>query len=261
MTMKLAASDYDGTLCQADHISRENIAGIAAWRAAGHAFGVITGRDYGMLMPQLRHYGIAIDFAVCNNGAILLDAAGHVVWQHCIPGEVLVRIAQLSVVEPSLHFAFSAADQTYICHEREGSWIGREAKAWAFPLAAITESSIGTLPPIQQFSLGFLTAEQSLQVSGAINESFGKVVHAYPNRGSVDITPLGVSKRQGIEELVQYMKWKNPEIFVIGDETNDLPMIEAFHVFSVDSAREAIKARAKASFQSVGAMLQHFLQT
>ena len=40
----------------------------------------------------------------------------------------------------------------------------------------------------------------------------------------------------------------------------DLPMIEAFHGFTVDAAREVIKARVRASFASVGAMLMNFLQ-
>ena len=260
MQIKLAASDYDGTLYQADEIRLENIAGVRAWRVKGNKFGVITGRDYGMLVPQLQSFGIEFDFAVCNNGAIIFDEKGSVLWQKCIPVPLLQAIAQEPCTQSSLHFAFSAAQRTYICHEREGSWIGREAKKWKFPLQKIQEDGISSLQDIQQFSLGFETAEESQAVSEVLNREFGEAVHAYPNRGSLDITPAGESKRQGIEELIDLMKWENPEIFVIGDETNDLPMIEAFHGFTVDSAREVIKARARASFASVGAMLMNFLQ-
>ncbi len=51
------------------------------------------------------------------------------------------------------------------------------------------------------------------------------------------------------------MGWKNPEIYAIGDEINDLPMIEAFNGFTVDTARDAIKTKARKSYAGVGAML------
>ena len=51
------------------------------------------------------------------------------------------------------------------------------------------------------------------------------------------------------------MGWEGAEIFAIGDEINDLPMIEAFNGFTVDTAREEIKQKARCAYTSVGAML------
>lgn len=80
-------------------------------------------------------------------------------------------------------------------------------------------------------------------------------MQAYPNRCSVDVVPQGVSKRQGIEKMKELMGWQEAEVYAIGDETNDLPMLEAFLGFTVDTAREAIKARAREVYAGVGAML------
>ena len=52
------------------------------------------------------------------------------------------------------------------------------------------------------------------------------------------------------------MGWQAAEVFAIGDEVNDLPMIEAYDGFTVDTARDAIKAKARASYAGVGAMLE-----
>ena len=52
------------------------------------------------------------------------------------------------------------------------------------------------------------------------------------------------------------MGWAEPEVFSIGDEINDLPMIEAFNGFTVDTAREAIQAKARKVYQGVGMMLE-----
>ena len=53
--LKVAASDYDGTLFRDDIITARDAEAIRKWRAAGHKFGVVSGRDHGMLMPQLKH--------------------------------------------------------------------------------------------------------------------------------------------------------------------------------------------------------------
>ena len=257
--MKVAASDYDGTLFLQETICKEIIVAIRNWRDAGGKFGVVTGRDFGMLVPQLQYYQIVFDFAVCNNGGIIFDQAGSVLFQSRIATAVLQAVAVQPCVADSLHFSFSAAEGTYICHERPGSWIDREAKEWKFPLYRIREDAIGKLEGIHQFSLGFTSADQSRAVSKRLNELFGSVIHAYPNRGSLDITPVEVSKRQGLEQLIRCMGWKAPKLFVIGDESNDLPMLEAFGGYTVDSARPEIKEKAKASFPNVGAMLENFI--
>ena len=80
-------------------------------------------------------------------------------------------------------------------------------------------------------------------------------MQAYPNGCSVDIVPAGVSKSQGINKLLELMNWQDAEVYAIGDESNDLPMLEAFDGFTVDTARDAIKARAREVYAGVGAML------
>ena len=72
--MKVAASDYDGTLFRQGKIDEETLQGVRKWRAAGNKFGVISGRDYGMLVPQLIAYGVEFDYTVCNNGGIIRGA-------------------------------------------------------------------------------------------------------------------------------------------------------------------------------------------
>lgn len=253
--MKIGASDYDGTLFRQRTIAAEDVAGVKKWRAAGHKFGVVSGRDYGMLMPQLKFYGIESDYAVCNNGAIIFRADGTPLWQGEISLRVLAEIVQEPAVRQSFHFAFSAVDKTYLYHEREGSWITREALEWDFPIVKIEEQQILSLPQIHQFCLGYPMPQAADETSAIINEKYGAFVRAYPNGCSVDIVPAGISKSQGIHRLLELMNWQEAEVYAIGDESNDLPMLEAFAGFTVDTAREAIKAHAREVYAGVGAML------
>ena len=253
--MKIGASDYDGTLFRQQTIAAEDVEGVRKWRAAGHKFGVVSGRDYGMLMPQLKFYGIESDYAVCNNGAIIFQADGTPLWQGSIPLRRLAEMVREPSVRRSFHFAFSAVDKTYLYHEREGSWIMREANEWDFPIVKIAEQDIMSLPQIHQFCLGYHEASEADETSAIINEKYGAYVQAYPNGCSVDIVPTGVSKSQGIEKLRELMGWQAAEVCAIGDETNDLPMLEAFAGFTVNTARQAIREKARAVYPSVGRML------
>lgn len=257
--MKIAASDYDGTLFRNRTISKESIESVHAWRAAGNKFGMVSGRDYGMLTPQLEHFGIEYDFIISNNGGIIRDKSGNVLYQANIDSQTLKNISIEPIVRNSFHFAFSAKDTTYLCHESEGSWIMREAKEWNFPITKITESEILNLVGVQQFALGFNTPKLSAECAELLNKKFQKKIRAYPNAKSVDITPAGISKRQGLETLLNFMNWQNCELYVIGDEENDLPMIKFFGGYTVNTARDTIKSQARKVFSDVGAMLRFFL--
>ena len=246
--MKVAASDYDGTLLRGGKIDEETLQAVKKWRAAGNKFGVISGRDYGMLVPQLFAFGLEFDYTVCNNGGIIRDAEETVRFQAEIEPAALSAIAEEPLAAKSFHFAFSAA-----------SWIEREAKEWDYPIIYIEESEIGTLKKIQQFSMGFPLPAESDACAAALNARLGDKIHAYPNACSLDITPVGVGKDQGIRTLLSVMGWDGAEVFAIGDETNDLPMLKAFDGYTLTTAREAIQKQAKEVFPSVGAMLNHYL--
>lgn len=102
--MKVAASDYDGTLFRQDRIAKSDAEAIKKWREAGHKFGVVSGRDHGMLVPQLQHYGVGYDYLACNNGGIICAADGTVLWEAEIAPEMLAALTQLPHVRKSFHF-------------------------------------------------------------------------------------------------------------------------------------------------------------
>ena len=181
--LKIAASDYDGTLFRDDIITARDAEAIRRWRAAGHKFGVVSGRDHGMLMPQLKHYGVEYDYLACNNGGLISDDQDRVLWEARIEPAVLKAVSKLELVRKSFHFSFSSQDRTYLCHDLPGTWVWREAKEWDYPIVPITEDDIDHLPQtIHQYSLGFTDPDDALAASEQVNAHFGDTVHAYPNQ-------------------------------------------------------------------------------
>ena len=60
MSFKVAASDFDGTLFREQKISAADLSAIQAWRAAGNAFGLVTGRAFMMLTAHFEEFALDV---------------------------------------------------------------------------------------------------------------------------------------------------------------------------------------------------------
>lgn len=258
MSFKVAASDFDGTLFRNMNISAEDLAAIRAWRSAGNKFGLVTGRPLIMLAPILKEFALAVDFLICDNGAIIHDGGGQIIFESELPKKILVDIMNEPCTMSSFHFIFETADE-FICANIKGtSWVWREKARWNFPLKIIDTALVDGLPKVNQLALGFDTPEEAQVAVDALNQKFGDKIFAQKNYNSVDIVAAGINKAQGVENLLRLMNWHGAEIFVIGDESNDLPMIKKFGGCTVTTAKDFVKREAKFIFDSVGDMLKNF---
>ena len=258
MAIKIAASDFDGTLFREQKISAEDFAAIKNWRAAGNKFGIVTGRAYVMLAPLLCEFDLPIDFALCCNGATMYDGDGKIFYEVEVPKKILAAIMDEPFTQKSFHFAFETADKIFCACVKENSWVLRENNRWNFPLEIIEPAQVETLPKkINQLALDFASPDEALAAAEALNKKFGDEIFAQKNTHSVDVVPFGMNKGAGVENLLRLKNWDG-KVFVIGDESNDLPMIKKFGGYTVATAKDFVKREASKVFDSVGAMLNHF---
>ena len=258
MSFKVAASDFDGTLFINQAITAENLSAIKNWRLAGNKFGIVTGRAYIMLTHHLEEFGLEIDFAICENGAIIHDGGGKIIFETELPKKVLKAIINEPLAAKSMHFAFEAAEKVYCARVKPTSWVLREWERWNFPVELIEEAQIDELPRINQLALDFESPEAAQNATEMLNDRFGEWIFAQKNTHSVDIVVAGMNKAQGVENLLKICDWRG-KTYVIGDESNDLPMIRHFGGFTVATAKDFVKNEATQIFDSVGAMLNNFI--
>ena len=260
MSFKVAASDFDGTLYRNEKMSDDDLTAIKNWRSAGNKFGIVTGRCYPMLKAPLKNFDLQFDFAICCNGAIIFDGDGQIVSEHALPKNILVELINEPCMSKSFHFLFEAADESFCVGVEKKSWVWREKSAWDFFLTFTDAAQIPNLPkPINQLALGFDTPEEAQIATDALNQKFGEQIFAQRNTYSVDIVPAGFNKAQGVKNLLQVMNWHGAKVFVIGDESNDLPMIKNFGGYTVVTAKDFVKREASKVFASVGDMLNNFV--
>lgn len=260
MRIKVAASDFDGTLFRNSKITDDDLWAIQNWRAAGNKFGIVTGRTFIMLEKHLKEFNLEVDFSICCNGAIIHDGAGKVIFETEVPRKVLLELMKEPCANKSLHFAFETADEVFYCKTNEQSWIFREYDKWSFALTKVAESEVATLDKkINQLALDFENPEETAQAAEIINKKYGAEIFAQKNTHSLDIVAANINKACGVENLLRVMNLDDAKVFVIGDESNDLPMIRHFGGFTVYSAKDFVKREATEVFDSVGEMLNSFV--
>ena len=255
MSFKVAASDFDGTLYRDEKISAADLAAIKLWRSNGNKFGIVTGRCRLMIAPLFEELGLKLDFLICDNGAIIYDDDGQIIFETELPKKILFDIMNEPCTQNTYHFAFQTAHEIFCTYVREGSWLINESAMWNFPLQKINAAQLQTLQKINQFVLGFETIDEAQIATDALNKKFGEQIFAQRNLSSLDIVTAGINKAQGVENLLRVMNWQDAKIFVIGDEANDLPMIKKFGGCTVTTAKDFVKGQAAAVVESVGAML------
>lgn len=75
--MKLLVSDYDGTLKL--HLNL-NIPALKKFMEKGNTFMISTGRNYESIKSEIDRYQIPFDYVSCNDGAVLLDKEGKIIY-------------------------------------------------------------------------------------------------------------------------------------------------------------------------------------
>lgn len=247
--MKIAATDFDGTLCPiGEPIPAENIKAIKAWQAAGHKFGIATGRGLTLIREALARYADwQPDFLVCNNGAVSVDGAGKMIHCQAIAPEVLQGVLAMPIMQEESHslLVFTA---------RSVRSIRPNPDIPAGLVPPITAAEALALPDVVQLSIKLATPAEAQQVCDEIRTAYPSL-GGNINRSYLDINAVEADKGWGLQQMLADSGWQGSELLVIGDDKNDLPMIERFAGFTVATAKPFMHEAASKVYPTVGAML------
>lgn len=255
--MKIVASDFDGTLYYKDKdVMQTDLAAIARWRIAGNMFGIATGRGLSLIMKRLRQFAIPFDFLVCTNGAAIFDVKLQVLSSHPMPVVAMRTLLDEPVVRRSHYILFFTTREAMIYRPYEE--FKDDLKELEIPELNVDE--MRQLSDVIQVSLLYSTIEETMQVRDALQERFANVLCVNRNRCFIDITVDGIDKGVGLQELLRLQHWEDVPLLTIGDDENDLPMIERFDGYTVQSATPAIQQKAIKVYDSVGKFLNEQIE-
>lgn len=84
-----------------------------------------------------------------------------------------------------------------------------------------------------------------------IKEKYSEQVNAVANSFYVCVAGQDISKASGIKKVMEHHGILQGGVYTIGDDYNDIPMIEEFHGAAVDNAVQVLKDVAEETVSSV----------
>lgn len=243
-------SDYDGTLCRNGGISREDLEAITRWRAAGHLFGVISGRGYTSLYHEVsvRNH-VPYDFLICNNGCAIYDHAGRLMADLAGDGAVLTKVVPAIIQAGGLHACISTTAQR-IRVEYPGA-----GGHWDVTRTILPEQA-GEIKKFNQIDTMFPTEQQAADFAVMVNQRFADGITAFQNGVCVDMVPPGVGKPEGLSQYLELMGLPPQAAVTVGDNYNDVGMLEAFGGYVVASASPEIQKMVGRVCGSIAELIQ-----
>jgi Cof subfamily protein (haloacid dehalogenase superfamily) len=238
--VRLVAIDMDGTLLPTfgQKVSRRNGQALKAAQAAGITVAIATGRRTAYTAPLLDGLSLRADMPlITSNGAVIRTLAGEPVDRCQLQARVARGLCGLLRPFGTLVFTFDrlgrgelVLEDLELAHDRIEIWV--EANRHAIEVVRPLEKALPDgEDPIQGMVTGGL--EKMKQAERALDESewhgYCECIRTeYPARdlAILDLLPPGVSKGWALERLAARLGVDRKETMAIGDNWNDVDMLE-----------------------------------
>jgi Cof subfamily protein (haloacid dehalogenase superfamily) len=257
---RLIAIDVDGTLLPTNSqiISERNAQALRAVQEAGITVVIATGRRPAYTVPLLANLGLRADTPlIASNGAVLSTLGGGVIDRCHMPARVARGLCGVLRPFGSVVFTFDrpgrgelVLEDLEAAHGRIAMWVetNRNAIEVVKPLElALVDGD----DPVQGMAAGTINemreAEKALRASEWSAEC-ESVRTEYPARdiSILDLLPPGVSKGWALERLAARLGVDRKDTMAIGDNWNDLGMLEwAGQGIVMANAAEELRTLAK----------------
>ncbi len=236
MPVRLIALDIDGTLLdEHSQLPAVNRDAVADAYSRGIEIALVTGRRYDFATPIARQFPCPLTMIV-NNGALVKSSDGDTQFVNLLPRGVAARV---------LHEAAAFHDLASVCFNRpRENQVIYEHIDWKDPLRGVyfernreflaemrPLADCLTEDPIQVMFTGYsnqIREVASFLTALPIASEFSLAITVYTKRdfGLVDVIARGCSKGATLAEWVRRRGWSREDVMAIGDNLNDLEMLQ-----------------------------------
>ena len=206
---KLIASDFDGTIGTGGQLKKD-IEAIEEFRRRGNLFGLVSGRNIAGLRKMRERTGVPVDFLMSDSGGT------------CYLGERLLFCAQASkeVFWPLVSYLMSRRSGLVAVNRVDGSDM------------LYYRHSDGR----EEYTPRRFADYEACALRAKELEALFPRLTALPNDDCLDIVPKGRDKAVGVGELAGHFGVEKENIYVVGDNFNDLAMLRSYRSFAVANA-------------------------
>jgi hypothetical protein len=242
---RLVVADLDGTLrSRALGVTEGVRVAVARAQAQGVRVCVATGRMWKSAAPWVRLLGADPPVILYNGGQVLDFTAGRILYERRLPRDVARHVLTVLRRDPTAQIHLYLNDRVYV--ERPDPLTDA--------YAADDGVQVDLVPALEQllaedpFKLLVIgTPERMSALGGAVRED-GVAVHAVQSEPTyLEILPAGVSKGRALEAMLETLGIAPREVVAVGDNWNDLEMLEVAGLgVAMGHAPAGVRARAAA---------------
>ncbi|AKL94227.1 Cof-like hydrolase [Clostridium aceticum] len=246
MAYKLLATDMDGTLLMDNKVlSKENIEALKKAKEAGIEIVICTGRPYVTVKPYLDKLGFDC-WVVTNNGAVIRNKEGKIISVVYMKSQALDETIKL-LEEEKVYYHVSDEKYTFIKSRRDRIHfikkfiLQTETSYWKATLLApwivLCRGNHKKVKFSTFVSQGgraasiFILSEDKEEL-----QNLKKKIQKIKSIKDIDITSSGwnnvevldaeATKGKALEKIAEVINIKKEEIIAVGDNLNDLSMIQ-----------------------------------
>ncbi len=233
MNNKILFVDLDATLLRDDKsVSERNREAIRRMLAEGHYIALATGRPVESGRAVARELGLTLPgcYMVAFNGAVLYDcSADRVLLKRSLPIDVVQELFERAKKAGLYAQTYTNTDIVTTKHSKELDYY-RARSGLSYKLSENVLDILEEEP--QKVLMIALERRERLMKFQKNNLRWerGKCNSFFSCPEYLEYCPLDTSKGTGVEYLTQILNMPLDATIAVGDEQNDLPMLQAAHI-------------------------------
>ena len=242
--IRLVVSDVDGTLVDKQkQLTPATADAVARLTAAGVGFTIISARPRSGMMPIADT--LAIDGPMgAFNGGIVFTRAGEVMEHHVVDPQVASAMIALAEAQSVDRWVF-ADDRWYASTDR-GTHVEHERIASNQP-PIVTADFAALLDRADKITFVSDDADVLARLHEQAKDFVGRATIVQSQTYYLDVTALAANKGAGIVALTAAFGAGLDETAAIGDQFNDVPMLEAAgYAVAMGNAPDQVRSLADA---------------
>ncbi|MGD8294354.1 MAG: Cof-type HAD-IIB family hydrolase [Desulfobacterales bacterium] len=252
MRYKLFVADMDGTLLTDNkELTKKNIQTIKKLRGIGIKFAVATGRHDSMIKSYLKHLDLEVPVISCNGAIVREPFSDHVFLAEELPKEPSLQVIDICK-EKNVDFHIYGHQSVFgeklthkmLYYHNLNKTLSPEEKTKLITVNNCREIVLNESEPLYKFLIISDRYSDLLKICDRIAKIEGLTVcQSMPTL--CDVMKEGISKAHALQKLSESLSIKREEIAAIGDQFNDIDLIEYAGLgIAVANAEEVLKEKA-----------------
>lgn len=234
-------SDFDDTLYGTDlHVSEQDRSAIRRFMDQGGLFTIATGRARKTFSPQVKIENIPLNAPVIlSNGATVFDyQTDQMVRRTYLPDQVIEDILDVCSAFPELGFEAYYQNEIYVHNPNQVTQMHMDRVGMDYSVIPIEQLPLPLTKMILEQSPEYLKKVQAYMLE-KVGDSYEVI---FSNRVLLELTAKGSHKGGSALWLADYMGIRREHLYCVGDNQNDLPMLEAAKIgFAPENCNHLLK--------------------